>query len=322
MKKTIDLLIIILFTYQNGNCQPDYSVVDSFVVNYPNPVRSPEDLFEFLDTIDENVGSDLLRIRAVYLWIVRNVDYDYDKMNHVGEESFFDTYGSAEEESVKYVIRNGRGICHDYSVLFDFMASYLGLETLYIKGVVRKSLYGDLSSVNEDVLEHAWNYVNLGDYHYFVDATWGAGNPFDVESYFLVTPDKMITTHRPEDDDLQFLDKPITLNQFTSLPLVSSFYKRDYHLQDYWPKVNDVNILNSDKVSFGVKIYRKSENNYELIIRSNLEGESEIRTTTLSEHGILRIDYPLKHNESNFTITMSIRRNDEAERELVRYVVP
>lgn len=322
MKKTIALLFIIIFSYQNGKCQPDYSTVDSFIVNYPKPIQNPDDLFEFLDSVDANVISDLLKIRAVYLWIVQNVKYDYDKMNLVGDESYFDMYGSSDAECVNYVLKNGRGICHDYSVLFNFMTSYLGLETLYVKGVVRKSLYGGGLSVNEEVLEHAWNYVNLGGYHYFVDATWGAGSSTDVESYFLVTPDKMITTHLPGDDDLQFLDKPITLDQFTSLPLVSSFYKDDYHIQDYWPKVNNINILDSNKVSFGVKIYRKSENSYELIVRSNLEGDSEIRTTTLNEHGILRIDYSLDDNKSNFTVKMYIRRNGETERELVKYVIP
>lgn len=84
-------------------------------------------------------------VQALYDYIVSNVSYDYKKV---------DKLSSDYTPDIDAILKEGKGICYDYSVLFGAMLRSRGIPAKLIKG------YRDDIKVY-----HAWNEV-------YVDGSW------------------------------------------------------------------------------------------------------------------------------------------------------
>lgn len=93
--------------------------------------------------LTEGLSTDREKIDAIYRYVVENISYDYDKINNIPT-----TYVPDIDE----IIRDGKGICYDYSAVFAAMLRSQGIPCKLIKGY----------STNVKGY-HAWNEVYLAD---------------------------------------------------------------------------------------------------------------------------------------------------------------
>ncbi|NLK87558.1 MAG: transglutaminase domain-containing protein [Clostridiaceae bacterium] len=91
------------------------------------------------DEITKGLKSDNAKIKAVYDYIINNVDYDYSKIS---------TLPSNYVPNIDNTIASGKGICYDYSSLFAAMLRSRGIPVKLVKGY-SKNVNG----------YHAWNEV-------------------------------------------------------------------------------------------------------------------------------------------------------------------
>lgn len=93
-------------------------------------------------------------VQALYAYIVNNISYDYKKV---------DKLSSDYTPDIDEVLKDGKGICYDYSVLFGAMLRSRGIPAKLIKGY-RNGL--------EEY--HAWNEVYLDGSWKVIDTTYDA----------------------------------------------------------------------------------------------------------------------------------------------------
>ncbi|HOP68537.1 MAG: transglutaminase domain-containing protein [Dethiobacteria bacterium] len=141
---------------------------------------------ELAREITQGLESDYDKMAAIYDWVTHNIAYDLQKMENP------QAYGSGAE----YVLRTGKGICHDYAELVRELCKAVGLEATYESGVV----YPEPGKEER----HAWNHVRVDGIWYGLDATWGAGFVIQEEQKFyqkprriyLTTPEELFRLHR------------------------------------------------------------------------------------------------------------------------------
>lgn len=109
----------------------------------------------------KNLPSEFEKVSAIYDYICENITYDYDNLY---DEDYLLKY------SAYAAMVNKTAVCQGYATLFYTMAEQVGLDARVITG--------QSGGVN-----HAWNIVKIGDYYYYLDPTWDAGQ--EKYSYYL-----------------------------------------------------------------------------------------------------------------------------------------
>ena len=121
--------------------------------------------------------SDYEKICIVYDYICANVTYDYDNLY---DDSYMLKY------SAYAALINGTAVCQGYASLFYRLALTMGVDARFISGI------GNGGS-------HGWNIVDMGDYYYYLDATWDAGQ--SVYQWFL-RGSEYFPDHMPDEEYL------------------------------------------------------------------------------------------------------------------------
>ena len=93
--------------------------------------------------LTKGLKTDKEKINAIYNYVVKAMSYDYDKINHID---------STYVPDIEQVIKDGKGICYDYSAVLAAMLRSQNIPTKLIKGY----------STNVKGY-HAWNEVYLAD---------------------------------------------------------------------------------------------------------------------------------------------------------------
>ena len=104
--------------------------------------------------------------------------------------------------------------------------------------------FDEIPNLSGNIINHSWNAVYIKGEWYFIDTFFGSGGiikeipsiqPVIVKPkiktlfniyYFLTLPEYLITTHRPNEDYFQFLDKTLTFSQF--------FYKKSVNYGEFY----------------------------------------------------------------------------------------
>ena len=111
------------------------------------------------------------KVKAIYQYIVENIDYDYEFAKTVSANAMV---GYMDSERC---LRNKKGICGDYAVLFAIMCRAQGIPCMVVEGYVTTS--------KQEF--HAWNKVYLNGAWKFYDTTFdasgGKGKSY-IEVYF------------------------------------------------------------------------------------------------------------------------------------------
>ncbi|EFC45585.1 hypothetical protein NAEGRDRAFT_66423 [Naegleria gruberi] len=151
------------------------------------------------------------KAKVIYAWITHNIAYDV----------YSARTNSYHNDPIK-TFKERKGVCGGYAALFQAMMFQCDVPSTV-------KINGRSKSVDGNVGSHAWSAVQLENGQYFLlDCTWGAGftssgiferhfNP----NYFFVNPKTLISTHLPDNDKWQFLEKTVTPDEYYELPVIT-----------------------------------------------------------------------------------------------------
>ena len=105
--------------------------------------------------------SDYEKVRAIFDYICKNVEYDYANLNNEAYQLKYSAYAA---------LCNGTSVCQGYANLFYRLANEAGLDARIVSGTSKGQ-------------NHAWNIVKVDGKYYNIDATWDAVTK--DYSYFL-----------------------------------------------------------------------------------------------------------------------------------------
>ena len=164
-------------------------------------------LDQFCEYLSEH-GTNLEEDQKVYLayyWITKNIVYDYD--------SYRSGTVTAEKVDPPVVFQRRTTVCSGYSALFRKLLLCMNYEESKIKIISGYSKGESYSPDKDPKADHAWNAVEINNNWCLIDTTWDAGRNSE---YYLCTPPRcFVRDHLPWfNDEDQFLEKPITLEQF------------------------------------------------------------------------------------------------------------
>ncbi|MBQ8250758.1 MAG: hypothetical protein IJY92_02450 [Alphaproteobacteria bacterium] len=232
------LVSLLFFLFSIPVYSMDYTEVDARAKNVPSQYENNLDsLVRYL--ILPYKQNDVLKVRALYSWIVYHVEYDMFKYDVISEKKSFHNRNKALRTGDAFKTRVG--VCADIADLFSRMAKLANIKEEQISGYAGSNLTMD----NFKDFAHAWNAVYINKKWLFVDATWGMGgdyktfenvrsvaehkkeirrkkyqknrvvdpNRFVDDKWFLVEPEEFIKTHFPKREKQQYLKRPVNMKK-------------------------------------------------------------------------------------------------------------
>ncbi len=135
-------------------------------------------------------GSEYEKVKYIYEYLADHVVYDKTVSSN---QTLYDALVS------------GRCVCNGYAESVKYLCDRLGVKSLYVGGTGKDE--------NNGWQPHSWNIVNIKNYWYAVDATWGDkqiegnGTVFSEVMYdYLCVSDDVMTVNHKNDD---FITYPI-----------------------------------------------------------------------------------------------------------------
>jgi hypothetical protein len=157
--------------------------------------------------INANFSNQTDKSRAIFTWIAKNIQYDIENM-------FAINFYQNSKEIIDKVLNTKKGICMHYAELFNELAHQVGIKSFVISGYTKQNGF-------VDYIPHAWCAGLIDSTWYLFDPTWGSGyvqnSKFikQVNNYYFKTKsDQLIKSHMPFDPLWQFLNYPITNQEF------------------------------------------------------------------------------------------------------------
>jgi len=203
MKKLILFLFLICSFTLISQTNNAYERADEKIAQHSSSFNENA-IAELVEFINNNFSNETDKLRAVFTWITGNFDYDVENMFAV---RFFGN----SQEVIDEMLKERKGVCTHFAYLFSEIANELGIKTYVITGYTKRN---DLS--------HVWNASFINSAWYLTDATWGAGfvrrQRFvrrQNNDYFKVIPTDFIRSHKPFDPLWQFLNFPISAQEFS-----------------------------------------------------------------------------------------------------------
>jgi len=208
MKQKI-LLIFFSFclqlSYSQNKPVDGYSAIDKKALQLSDTQTKSTDLIA--SYIIKNFKTEKEKARAIFIWISTNIRYDIDNMYNI-------RYNEDDLIKISRTLLTRKGVCENYSALFIDICAKVGLKSFQISGYTKQN--GVVAN-----LTHAWCAARIDGNWYLFDPTWGSGylsngkyvRKID-DAYFMAKPSSMIGSHMPFDYLWQFLNYPITHQEF------------------------------------------------------------------------------------------------------------
>ena len=150
----------------------------------------------------------LEQAHQIYTWITKNIAYDV--------KAFLK--GNSKIKSAQDIIKKKKGICVDYSLLFNEMCNQAGIEVSTVSGYSKGADYYKGGGFYR--ADHCWNVIYVDTLWYLVDPTWGSGyvkripTQLDKIKYFLFkipyVNKKLIFVKSPTDIYFNMLKAPFS----------------------------------------------------------------------------------------------------------------
>lgn len=205
MKNYIPLLLLFFSIISYAQKPNPYQHIDQKIAKIPDSLsKSTAKIAQF---INANFKKDEDKIRAVFYFTASKIEYDVANMLTIN-------LNLKPEEIIQKTLETKKGVCINYAQVFNEIAQKLDIKSVIVEGYTKQN--GKI-----DVLSHAWCAVYLNQKWVVFDPTWGAGHVFNGkyikkinEQYFKSDPSKIIVSHMPFDYLWQFLNYPITNEEF------------------------------------------------------------------------------------------------------------
>jgi hypothetical protein len=205
MKNSYIVFLFLFSVFSVAQKQTQYTLVDQQISAIP--IRSTHSTAEIANYINSNFKTENDKIRAAFYWTAANISYDVPNML-VQNDDF------SLQQKIENTLKTRKGVCIHYAEVFKAISNELGIKCYIIEGYTKQD--GKIAA-----LSHAWCAAKIDSKWYLFDPTWGSGyvnrGVFTKKinnSYFKVSPTKMILSHMPFDYLWQFLNAPISSNQF------------------------------------------------------------------------------------------------------------
>ena len=155
-----------------------------------------------------NFSGENDRVRAIFVWIGKNIVYDIDNM-------FSIDFSEKDEVKISKALKSRKGICIHYALLFQDVCIKMGIKSYVVSG------YTEQNGV-VDNLPHAWCAAFINKSWFMFDPTFGSGyidgkGKFikkDRNDFFKIPPRKFVASHQPFDYMWQFLNYPVSSQDF------------------------------------------------------------------------------------------------------------
>lgn len=136
-------------------------------------LKSNEEIDSFAKELARDYSGGREKAKAIYNWVGRNIDYDYDKVDKILRDDYTVKSGAINTFNTR------KGICFDYSCLYAAMIKANGMKVRIITG---EGFNGS------SWVSHAWNEVYIEEEKRWieVDTTfYKGGNYFDSSVFKL-----------------------------------------------------------------------------------------------------------------------------------------
>jgi len=208
MKNLLVLLLLITsFTVNAQTKSHEYKKVDEIIKKYSVPIDN-DAIISVARFIYENFSSETEKLRAIYVWLAENFEYDVENMFNLK------TYAD-KQEVIDEMINKKKGVCMHFAFLFKEIGEILGVKSHIIQGFTKQ---------NGIIVEfpHAWCTSFTDSTWVLIDPTWGAGHIINGKEYvkklnndyFMSKPEKLVQSHFPYDPLWQFLNFPVSIQDF------------------------------------------------------------------------------------------------------------
>lgn len=205
MKNIYLLFSFFSFIFSFGQANVGYALVDAKMATIPAIANTST--AEIAKYINANFKTENDKVRAVFFYAASNISYDVANMFTVNSEE-------TPQDRILKALKTKKGICWDYALIYNEIANLVGVKSVVIQGYTKQN--GKV-----DTMAHAWCASRIGNKWYLFDPTWGSGyvnnNKYTRKInniHFKVDPSKMIISHMPFDYLWQFINYPITNQEF------------------------------------------------------------------------------------------------------------
>ena len=305
------LVFALSFSASAQNSNNNFQAVDDFA----RTVRYNDDLQELTNTLTTPYTDSIYKLRAIFVWIADNIEYDYKLFNSGSNEwNHFECHGSKascaqaredwENKFLQHVLDKKKTVCNGYAKLFKKMCNMVGIQNETVDGYVKKTPFQIGLSLS---VTHTWNVVRLGGVNYYFDVTWAAGTcRADEESgkildfvkryqdfYWQTPKQKFMRNHFPSDEKW-IAETGYTKDQFFNAPF---FYPNDLtkNIESNAPDSGVLKTRPGDTLHFKFKFKTPVKN---IQVNTNNYKNVEISLTNKSEweNNVYQFDYIVKES--------------------------
>ena len=219
MKYYFLFFVLFFSAFSFGQVKTNYTLIDAKTAKIPSELCNSTT--EIANYINSNFKTENDKIRAIFYWTTSNISYDVKNM-------FTDNSKETSLEKIEYSLKNKTGVCINYAEIFSDLCQKTGIRCEIIKGYTQQN--GRIAT-----LSHAWCAAKINQKWSLFDPTWGAGyvnnGQFTKKQnnlFFNTEPSKFIETHMPYDYMWQFLNYPISNQEFYDLKFQINKTKPNY----------------------------------------------------------------------------------------------
>ena len=207
-KKIVFCLAIIVFAnivHAQKTTLNEFTVVDKKASLIPD--SSAKTTTGISTYIQSNFITDDAKVRAAFIWVASNLEYDVDNM-------FAINYYETQSDKINKALATKKGICENYATIFNEICNKCNIKSYVIEGYTKQNGF-------TDYIPHAWCAAYVDTAWYLFDVTWGSGYVNNGKfykkinnAYFKAKPSLFIKDHMPFDYLWQFLNYPVTTGEF------------------------------------------------------------------------------------------------------------
>lgn len=183
----------------------EFAQVDKIALQIPDSLTNSTKGIS--DYINSNFINQTDKSRAIFIWIASNIQYDIENM-------FAINFYQNTSEIIDKVLMTRKGICMHYAELYNSIAKQVGIKSYVISGYTKQNGF-------VDYIPHAWCSSLIDSTWYLIDPTWGSGYIQNAkfikktnDYYFKTKPEQIVKSHMPFDPLWQFLNYPVTNQEF------------------------------------------------------------------------------------------------------------
>jgi len=286
--KLIKLILIFTLATQTIFSQKatvnEFSAIDKKALQLPDSLTKTTDLIA--SYITSNFSTDKDKSRAIFIWVASNIQYDIDNM-------FAINFYEKKEDKIAKPLKTRKGICENYASLFTDICIKSGLKSFVIEGYTKQNGF-------TDYIPHAWSAALIDTSWFLFDPTWGSGyvngGKFFKKinnDYFKAHPATFIKSHIPFDYLWQFLNYPITNQEFyegkTQQNKTKAYFSFKDTLQAY-EKLSHIDQL----ISSAYRVEKNGVKNsmvFDRLQHLKLEIENDRHTKTVNSYNSAVVDY-------------------------------